>query len=138
MTTAAVIGVEGKHRAASNGDAILGLLLVAPILVTMAALVFFPLVQTVWDSLHRLNPMQPGMPFIGLTNYVRAFSDGQLRTSWINTFTYVAIAVTVETIGGVLAAALINQVTFGRKWLLAAVVLPWALPGVVTPIPTLP
>jgi multiple sugar transport system permease protein len=134
LTTAAVIGVEGKHRAASNGDAILGLLLVAPILVTMAALVFFPLVQTVWDSLHRINPMQPGTPFVGLTNYARAFSDSELRTSWINTFIYVAIAVVVETIGGVLAAALINQVKFGRKWLLAAVVLPWALPGVVNAV----
>ena len=35
---------------------------------------------------------------------------------------------------GVLAAALINQVKFGRQWLLAAVILPWALPGVVNAV----
>ena len=35
---------------------------------------------------------------------------------------------------GVLAAALINQVTIGRRWLLAAVILPWALPGVVNSV----
>ena len=116
------------------GGAALGLLLVAPILVTMVALVFFPLTQTVWDSLHRINPMQPGSPFIGLANYVNMLSDADLGTAWINTFIYVAIAVAVETVFGVLVAALLNHVVIGRKWLLAAVVLPWALPGVVNAV----
>ena len=114
--------------------AALALLLVAPILVTMVALVFFPLVQTVWDSLHRINPMQPGSPFIGLANYVNMLSDADLGTAWINTFIYVAIAVAAETVFGVLVAALLNHVVIGRKWLLAAVVLPWALPGVVNAV----
>ena len=34
----------------------------------------------------------------------------------------------------VLAAALINQVKIGRRWLLAAVILPWALPSVVNAV----
>lgn len=134
MTTIAVAGGQGKRRAAGNGDAALGLLLVAPIVVTMVALVFFPLAQTVWDSLHRINPMQPGSPFIGLANYVNMLSDAELGTAWINTFIYVAIAVTAETVFGVLVAALLNHVVIGRKWLLAAVVLPWALPGVVNAV----
>jgi len=46
----------------------------------------------------------------------------------------VGICVGVETVFGVLAAALINQVKFGRQWLLAAVILPWALPGVVNAV----
>jgi multiple sugar transport system permease protein len=134
MTTIAVAGGQGKRRAAGNGDAALGLLLVAPILVTMAALVFFPLAQTVWDSLHRINPMQAGSPFIGAANYIGMLSDAELGTAWINTLVYVAIAVSAETVFGILVAALLNQVTIGRKWLLAAVVLPWALPGVVNAV----
>jgi len=134
VTTIAVAGGQRKRRAADNGDAALALLLVAPILVTMVALVFFPLVQTVWDSLHRINPMQPGSPFIGLANYVNMLSDADLGTAWINTFIYVAIAVAAETVFGVLVAALLNHVVIGRKWLLAAVVLPWALPGVVNAV----
>ncbi len=54
--------------------------------------------------------------------------------AWVNTFIYVAIAVAVETVFGVLVAALINHVTIGRQWLLAAVILPWALPGVVNAV----
>jgi multiple sugar transport system permease protein len=134
VTTIAVAGGQGKRRAAGNGDAALGLLLVAPIVATMVALVFFPLAQTVWDSLHRINPMQAGSPFIGLANYVNMLSDAELGTAWINTFIYVAIAVSAETVFGVLVAALLNQVVIGRKWLLAAVVLPWALPGVVNAV----
>ena len=134
MTAAALPGTVSKPRAASHGDAILGLILVAPIVLTMVALVFFPIVETVWDSLHRVNPMQPGTPFVGLANYRNMFSDAQLGTSFVNTLIYVVIAVAVETIAGVLAATLINQVKFGRQWLLAAVVLPWALPGVVNAV----
>jgi multiple sugar transport system permease protein len=123
-----------KRGAAGNGDAMLGVLLVAPIFVTMAALVFYPLVQTVWDSLHRVNPMQPGTPFVGLKNYTHMLADPQLGRAWINTFLYVALAVAAETVFGVLVAALINQVNYGRKWLLAAVILPWALPAVVNAV----
>jgi multiple sugar transport system permease protein len=134
MTAVAVPEVQPEQRAAGNGDAVLGYCMIAPLIVTMAALVFFPVVATVWDSLHRVNPMQAGTPFIGLTNYINMFSDAELGRSWINTFIYVMIAVAAETVFGVLAAALINQVKIGRKWLLAAVILPWALPAVVNAV----
>ena len=135
MTLAASLSSGGKkHGVGGNGDAMLGFLLVAPILITMAALVFAPMGRTVWDSLHRVNPMQAGTPFVGLENYARMFSDGQLGSAWINTFLYVLLAVLAETVFGVLAAALINQVRVGRQWLLAAVILPWALPGVVNAV----
>ncbi len=134
MTSAASIGAASKRGAAGNGDAMLGILLVAPIIITMVALVFYPLAQTMWDSLHRVNPMQPGTPFIGLRNYTYMLKDPQFGIAWVNTFIYVALAVAAETVFGVLAATLINQVKYGRKWILAAVVLPWALPGVVNAV----
>jgi multiple sugar transport system permease protein len=134
VTAIAVAGSEGGRPAAAGGDATLGLILVTPIVVTMVALVFFPLVQTMWDSLHRINPMQAGTPFVGADNYTAMLSDPDLQRSWVNTFLYVAIAVAAETVFGVLGAALVNQVKVGRQWLLAAIVLPWALPGVVNAV----
>jgi multiple sugar transport system permease protein len=134
VTAVAVHGTIEKRRGAGNGDAMLGVLLVTPILLTMVALVFYPLVQTMWDSLHRIDPMKAGTPFIGAANYTKMLSDGQLGQAWGNTLIYVAICVGVETVFGVLAAALINQVKIGRQWLLAAVILPWALPGVVNAV----
>ena len=134
MTAVASIGAASKRGAAGNGDAMLGILLIAPIFITMVALVFYPLVQTMWDSLHRVNPMQAGTPFIGLKNYTNMLSDPQFGIAWVNTFIYVVLAVLAETVFGILAATLINQVKSGRKWLLAAVILPWALPGVVNAV----
>jgi multiple sugar transport system permease protein len=134
VTAVAAPEVQTGQRAAGNGDAVLGYCMIAPLIVTMAALVFFPVVATVWDSLHRVNPMQAGTPFIGLTNYINMFSDAELGRAWTNTLVYVVLAVAAETVFGVLAAALINQIKIGRKWLLAAVILPWALPAVVNAV----
>ncbi len=120
------------HDAGRNTGVMTALLLVLPILLTMGGLVFYPLVSTGWDSLHRVNPMQPGTPFIGLSNYTRMLGDREVTQSWLNTFKYVGIAVAAETVLGVLAAALINQLKRGRRWVLAAIVLPWAMPGVVS------
>ncbi|MGV0875861.1 sugar ABC transporter permease [Martelella sp. FLE1502] len=132
--TSAASTMRSKRGIGFNADTMLGLLLAAPILITMASLVFYPMLVTSWDSLHRVNPMQPGTPFVGLANYTRMLSDKQLGMSWMNTFSYVILAVLAETVFGVLAAALINQVKVGRQWILAAVILPWALPGVVNAV----
>ena len=134
MTTAVATRDDTGGRTALRGDAVLGCIMVAPIVVTMIALVIVPLGQTLWDSLHRINPMQPGTPFIGAANYTRMLTDADAGRAWTNTLLYVAIAVTVETVMGILAAAVINQVQIGRRWLLAAVILPWALPGVVNSV----
>jgi multiple sugar transport system permease protein len=122
------------YRIGKRADALRGFLLVLPILLTMTGLVFYPLASTAWDSLHRVDPMQQGTPFVGLANYTRMFGDREVGQSWFNTFKFVLIAVTAETVLGVAAASLINQVRRGRQLVLAAVVLPWALPAVVSSV----
>lgn len=134
MTIAASDDGASRRGVGGNADTILGLLLVSPIVITMAALVFYPMGRSAWDSLHRVSPMLAGTPFVGLENYSRMLSDGQLATTWSNTLLYVVLAVLAETVFGVLAAALINQIKVGRQWVLAAVILPWALPGVVNAV----
>ncbi len=115
-------------------EARLGLALAAPIVVVMGALVFGPLVLTLWDSLHRIDPLKLGTPFIGLQHYADLMTDPNVRAAWLNTLAYVAFAVVVETLGGLAAALLLNAVKTGRRWLLAATVLPWALPPVINAI----
>jgi multiple sugar transport system permease protein len=117
-----------------NSDRWLGLAFVAPIVVVMGFLVFGPVLVTLWDSLHRVDPMRLGTPFIGLENYRNLMSDASVLHAWLNTMAYVVFAVVLETAGGLAAALLLNKITWGRRWLLAAVVLPWALPPVVNAI----
>jgi multiple sugar transport system permease protein len=121
-------GIDG------TADAWIGVLLVLPIVVTMVGLVFYPVIQTLWDSLHRINPMQAGQPFIGLAHYQAMLSDANVNQAWMNTFLYAGICVSLETVFGIAVALLINQLGKGRRWVLAAVILPWALPGVVNAV----
>lgn len=114
-----------------SSDASLGIALALPVIALMAAFVFVPVLITAWDSFHRVNPMMPGEPFVGFKNYVTMFSDPNVRNAWWNTWFYVVLAVTMELLLGLGAALLLNNMKTGRRWLLAAVILPWALPPVV-------
>ena len=134
LTPAARPTRRGAPDAAASGERWLGLAFAAPVIVLMAALVFVPLVLTLWDSLHRIDPMRAGTPFIGLRHYVDLMADSNVRQAWLNTAAYVAIAVVFETVGGLGAALLLNRIRIGRRWLLAATILPWALPPVVNAI----
>ncbi len=117
-----------------DGDAWLGIAFVLPIVVIMGGLVFGPVLLTLWDSVHRVDPLMPGTPFIGLRHYGDLMTDSNVQQSWLNTFAYVVIAVVFETLGGLGTALLLNRIKIGRRWLLAATVLPWALPPVVNAI----
>ena len=108
--------------------------LIAPLVALMVALVFYPLALTLWGSLHRIVLTRPGTPYIGLTNYANLFRDSNVTASWVNTFWYVVVAVGVEIVGGLAVALTLHSVRRGQGWLLAAVVLPWALPPVVNSI----
>ncbi len=115
-------------------DARLGLMLVLPVALIMGGVVFLPLVSTLIDSLFRVEPMKPGTPFVGLKNYATLLGDSTTATAWGNTAIYVMLAVAIETIGGLGMALLLNSIKFGRRWLLAIMVLPWCLPPVVNAI----
>ena len=134
MTSPAATASTFKAGVSKPSDVWLAFFLILPILLTMIGLVFYPIISTAWDSLHRVDPMQEGTPFVGFANYTRMLSDNEVMLSWWNTFKYVVLAVTAETVLGIAAAALINQIKYGRQWVLAAVVLPWALPAVVSAI----
>jgi multiple sugar transport system permease protein len=117
-----------------NREAWLGLCLSAPIILIMGGLVILPLLVTMVDSFFRIEPMKMGTPFVGLKNYVTLMFDSNVLASWTNTFIYVVIAVTIETLGGLGAALVLHRMRVGRRWLLAAVILPWCLPPVVNAI----
>jgi multiple sugar transport system permease protein len=115
-------------------EARLGLMLSAPIILIMGGLVILPLMVTIFDSFFRIEPMKMGTPFVGLKNYINLMFDSNVLESWKNTFIYVLLAVAIETIGGLGAALVLHKARIGRRWLLAAVILPWCLPPVVNAI----
>lgn len=130
----ATLSLSRRASRLNGGDAWLGLVMASPIILLMGCLVFWPLLLTFWDSLHRVDPMRFGTPFVGLRNYAQLFSDSDVQAATFNTLVYVIVAVAIETAGGIAAALLLNRLGSARKWVLAAVILPWALPPVVNSI----
>jgi trehalose/maltose transport system permease protein len=108
-------------------------LFLLPVLVAIAAVAGWPLARTVWFSLTdaRLDTLD-NHAFIGLENYSWLLSDPDWWIAVRNTFVFAAASVTLETILGIVIALVLNTRMRGRGILRAAMLIPWAIPTVVS------
>ena len=105
--------------------------MVAPLVVFIGALAIYPTVLTIIEAFFHSDPLTPPDHFVGLGNFSAVFSNPEVRHSIENTGWYALFGV-VLTVGLGTAIALLLQRPFrGRGVILAIVILPWALPGVV-------
>ena len=91
------------------------------------------MVWTVWESLHVHDLRMPwlGRPFIGLGNYVEAFSDSRLRGAALHTLVFVTVSVTLELLLGLVFAMAMSRALRGRALIRVIVLMSWAVPTVV-------
>jgi trehalose/maltose transport system permease protein len=120
-------------------------LFLAPTLILMAVVALWPLARSIWFSFTetQINNMDSSR-FLGLGNYFGEFglffnpsyTDGFWASDWgtsiRNTFKFAAISVVLETLAGVGVAMLLNQTFPGRAWVRTAVLVPWAIPTIVS------
>lgn len=106
--------------------------LVAPAMLTLAAVAAYPLLDAGWLSLHRLILVFHDRRFIGLANYVFLFSDPRFWTALANTAYFTWVAVALELVLGLAFALLLNATFPGRGAVRSAVLIPWAIPTVIS------
>jgi ABC-type sugar transport system permease subunit len=108
--------------------------LVLPALLTILLVALFPLLWTVWESLHLHDLRMPwlGKPFVGIDNYVEAFKDPRFWDALGHTAFFAATSVGLELIIGLWLALALNRAFRGRGLVRAAVLVPWAIPTVVS------
>ncbi|HEY8196114.1 MAG TPA: sugar ABC transporter permease [Gemmatimonadales bacterium] len=108
--------------------------LVLPAVLTILLVALFPLVWTVWESLHLHDLRMPwlGKPFVGLDNYVEALGDPRFWASLGHTAFFAVTSVGLELIIGLWLALALNRAFRGRGLVRAAVLVPWAIPTVVS------
>jgi multiple sugar transport system permease protein len=116
-------------RAARRGR-LLPWLLVAPLVVFIAALSFYPTVVTTIEAFFRVSPLDPPTRFNGLGNFRALFANSAITASWVNTVVYAAVGVVLSTVLGVAGAVALKRRFRFRGLVLALVILPWALPAV--------
>ena len=107
-------------------------LFLAPALLVTACIVFYPVVQTATMSLYDFILYRPrSVPFVGLGNYVRLWSDETFWISLGNSVVWVVLAVGLQFALGFATALLLNESFFWRSVARAVVIVPWALPSVI-------
>lgn len=107
-------------------------LMLAPALAAAGILVFFPVLNTLWLSLHDVVLFRPrSRPFVGLENYVEALSSAAFWASLGRSFVWVIGSVGLQFLVGLGAALLLNRNFALRGLVRALIVVPWALPSVI-------
>jgi ABC-type sugar transport system permease subunit len=108
--------------------------LVAPATAAILGMALFPLAWTVWESLHRHDLRMPwlGRPLVGLANYAEILGDRRFWEALLHTLFFAAVTVGVELVLGLALALAMNRAFRLRGLMRAAVLVPWAIPTVVS------
>jgi len=109
-------------------------LLLAPALVVMAVMLYYPMLGTVYESFHETSFLNPDPKFVGFALYQRVLADGTFYTVLLNSIVWTLGVVLLQNILGFLTALLLNQQLPMQGVLRAIVLLPFILPGVVAAI----
>jgi multiple sugar transport system permease protein len=107
--------------------------LALPALATVAALILYPMVYGFKQSIRSggfLFGEKPG--YVGLRNYRDVIHDPTSQDAVRHTLEYLLLAVSLELVLGMFVAVTLHRVFRGRGFVLAVLILPWALPSVVS------
>jgi len=113
-------------------DPVLGFLLPSFLFVLTFSL--YPILESFRLSFYRMILTLPwiGQKFIGWENYQDLVGDPVALQSLLTSMIFVAVTTPVEVLLGLGMALLLNESFRGRGWLRAIVLVPWAIPTVVS------
>ena len=108
---------------------------VLPVMVVVALFTVYPLVYSVHLSLHENVLTRPlDNDFVGLQNFREVVTGYYFWRSLWSTAVFAAMAVLAVTLYGLGTSLLLNQVVLGSALLKVVVLLPWAIPAVISGI----
>src|SRR4030065_697004 len=125
-----VVPPRPKSRGARYADAT-----VLPVVLLVALFTLYPIGFAVVTSLREVVLYKPeSTPFVGLKNYVDVIRSEFFTSAWGHTLTFAAGAVPFATILGFGIAHLLNARTRMASFLNVTILLPWAIPTVISGI----
>ena len=108
-----------------------GMLLIAPAIVLICALLVYPVMYGVWLSLFKKHSFFPDQRFVGLANYLYLLKDSDFWMSvWYGTV-YSASTIVLQIVVGVVAALVVNETFRGRNFVRGVILFPYVIPTVV-------
>ncbi len=141
-----------KKNLLSDGQGTLALILIAPTLFVIFLVVGIPVAMSVTESFFitsgGVNPetgvVETATTFAGLQQYADAFTEsaGTVLGVWgslprflnalINTLFFIVVCIAFETVLGVLMALIMTKAFKGKGLVRAAILIPWAIPTIVS------
>jgi trehalose/maltose transport system permease protein len=107
--------------------------LVLPAVFVVFLVIGFPLFSVIVDSFMKLKLDGVTPPsFVGFDNYLFIFSDPDFWHSVWVTLVFTFFSVTIEAVLGLVVALVANSKFKGRTLLRVAILIPWAIPTVVS------
>lgn len=136
VDTPAAAVAKRPPRALSPGvllerEAVLGYLLMLPALVLLTVFVLYPFLYGIWLALTDSRIGVPG-DFVGLRNFLELTQDSIFQQTFRNTFLYTGVTTVFKLIFGLAIAALLNNTFPLKRFVRAAVLLPWIVPTVLS------
>jgi trehalose/maltose transport system permease protein len=107
-------------------------LLLLPTLVTLVVVSLYPVFRGITLSLRNTTLSSQTDSFIGLQNFRTLIGDAQFWNAWRNTIEFTAVSTFVETVLGLAMALVLFETFRGRGVVRASMLVPWAIPTVVT------
>lgn len=142
QTEAPAAEVETPEKVGKQGltlaqrEALLGWGLLVPTILVLLGVALYPLLQTFYLSLTDARLGGTAEPaFIGLENYIGEYgllNDPRFIQAVGTTVAFTVVSVFIETVLGLGIALVINSKFPGRGLMRAAILVPWAIPTVVS------
>ena len=105
---------------------------VMPAIILFCLVTVYPVFSVLSLSLHRRLPIFDISKFTGLDNYRFLLSDDRFWNAFRNTAYFTALSVTFELLLGLCIAVLLNRPFRSKGIVTALVLVPWAVPTVVS------
>lgn len=115
----------------SRSESWLSWLFVAPALLLVGVLMYYPMAGTFIESLYSTSFIRPVPKFEGLSTYLRILNGPDFATVVVNSLVWTVAVVALQNAVGFAVALLLNQNLPGQGAMRSLVLLPWVLPGVV-------
>jgi ABC-type sugar transport system permease subunit len=151
VTPVADGGHKHKKNALSDGQGRLAWILLAPTLLVILVVAGIPVVMSIRESFFQTNDgvdpvtgmVAGGEKFVGLGNFTAIFAGGnpvpgsfgtmdRFLNAFLNTTAITVVCVILETILGVAMALIMSKAFRGRGFVRAGILVPWAIPTIVS------
>jgi len=121
-------------RTQSSGERILGYALIAPIVIIMALVIAFPLVNAVITSFQDQRTIGSPADFVGFDTYLKVLGDSAFWEALGRSGIWLVVNMIVQTILAFATALLLQRTSRWSRGARTWIVLPWVIPTVAVAV----